>query len=38
MVSDVDLFTFSHDGNQNKQGGHVPLMWLAALSSGLAVL
>jgi len=34
----VDLFTFSHGGNRNKQGGRVTLMWLAALSSGLAVL
>ena len=34
----VDLFTFSHGGNQNKQGGRVTLVWLAALSSGLAVL
>jgi len=29
----VALLTFSHDGNQNKQGGHVTLMWLVALSS-----
>ena len=28
----------SHGGNRNKQGGHVTLMWLAALSRGLAVL
>ena len=34
----VDLFTFSHGVNRNKQGGRVTLMWLAALSSGLAVL
>ena len=27
----VDLFTFPHGGNWNKQGGHVTLMWLAAL-------
>ena len=38
MIRVVDLFTFSHGGNRNKQGGRVPLMWLAALSSGLAVL
>jgi len=37
-VSDVDLFIFSHGGNQNKQGGRVSLMWLAALSSDLVVL
>ena len=29
----VDLFTFSHGGNWNKQGGHVTFMWLTALSS-----
>ena len=34
----VDLFTFSHGDNWNKQGGCVTLMWVAALSSGLAVL
>ena len=34
----VDLFTFSHGGNWNKQGGCVPLMWLVALSSGLVVI
>jgi len=28
----------SHGGNRNKQGGHVTLMWLVALSRGLAVL
>ena len=28
MVSEVDLFTFSHGGSRNKQGGCVPLMWL----------
>jgi len=33
-----DLFTFSHGGKWNKQGGCVTLMWIAALSSGLAVL
>ena len=27
------MFTFSHGGNQNKQGGHVTVMWLAVLSS-----
>jgi len=34
----VDLFTFSHGDNRNKQGGCVTLMWLVALSSGLVVL
>jgi len=34
----VDLFTFSHVGNWNKQGGHVTLMWLVALSSAISVL
>ena len=29
----INLFTFSHDGHQNQQGGRVTLMWLAALSS-----
>jgi len=33
----VDLFTFSHGRNRNKQGGRVTLMWLAAPSSGLVV-
>ena len=28
----------THGGNRNKQGGCVTLMWLAVLSSGLAVL
>jgi len=32
------LFTFFHGSNWNKQGGCVTLMWLAALSSGLAEL
>ena len=34
----IGLFTLSHSGNQNQQGGHVPLMWPAALCSGLAAL
>ena len=38
QIGGADLFIFSHGGNRNKQRGHVPLMWLAALSSGLAVL
>ena len=33
----VDLFAFSLGGNWNKQGGHVTLMWLAALSSAISV-
>ena len=37
MIRVVDLFTFSHSGNQNIQGGYVTLMWLAALSSVLSV-
>ena len=32
----IGLFTFSHGGNQNQQGGRVPFMRLAALCSGLA--
>jgi len=32
------MFTFSHGGNRNKQGGRVPSMWLVTLSSGLVVL
>jgi len=27
----ADLFTFSHGGNWNKQGGRATLTWLAAL-------
>ena len=27
----VDLFTFSHGGNWNKQGGRVTFLWLEAL-------
>jgi len=34
----ICLHYFSHGSNQNKQGGCVTLMWLASLSSGLAVL
>ena len=34
----IGLFTLSHHGNQNQQGGCVPLMWPAALCSGLAAL
>jgi len=34
----VDLFTFSHSSNRNKQGGCVTLMWLVALSSVISVL
>ena len=30
-VATVDLFTFSHGGNWNKQGGHVTSMWLVVL-------
>jgi len=29
LIRVVDLFTFSHSSNRNKQGGHVTLMWLA---------
>ena len=32
----IGLATFSHGGNRNQQGGHFPLMWRAALCSGLA--
>ena len=32
------LFTLSHGGNRNQEGGGVPLMWPAALCSGLVVL
>ena len=32
------LFTFSHGGNRNKQGGLLSLMRLAALSSFKSVL
>ena len=34
----VEWFTFTHGGNQNKQGGHghVTLMWLAALSNAIS--
>ena len=34
----LDLFTSSHGGNQNIQGGCVTLMWLAALSCVISVL
>ena len=34
----IGLFTLSHGGNRNQQGGHVPLMWPATFFSGLAVL
>ena len=34
----IGLFTLSHGGNRNQQGGRVPLMWPAALCSGLAAL
>ena len=29
----IGLFTLSHGGNWNQQGGGVPLMWSAALRS-----
>ena len=32
QIKVIDLFTFSRGSNWNKQGGHVTLMWLAALS------
>ena len=32
----IGLFTVSHGGNRNQQGGCVPFMWPAALCSGLA--
>jgi len=35
LISVVDLFTFPHSGNQNRQGGQVKLMWLAAFSSAI---
>jgi len=38
LIRVVDLFTFSHSGNQNRQGGHVKLMWVAASSSAILVL
>ena len=28
IIRIVDLFTFSHGSNRNKQGGCVTLMWL----------
>jgi len=28
LIRVVDLFTFSHDSNRNKQGGCVTSMWL----------
>ena len=34
----IGLFTLSHGGNRNQQGGCVPLMWPAALHSGLMAL
>ena len=34
----IGLFTLSHGSNLNQQGGHVPLMWPAALCSGLVAL
>ena len=34
----IGLFTLSHGSNRNQQGGRVPLMWPAALCSGLAAL
>ena len=34
----IGLFTLSHGGKQNQQGGRVPLMWPAALCSGLEAL
>ena len=27
MMALISLFTFSHGGNWNQQGGRVPLMW-----------
>jgi len=38
LIRVVDLFIFSHGGNQNKQGGCVTLMWLAAVSDVILVL
>ena len=37
LIRVVDLFTFSHDGNRNKQGERVTLMRLVALSSVMLV-
>ena len=34
----ISLFTLSHGGNRNQQGGCVPLMWPAAFRSGLVAL
>ena len=34
----VDLLTFSHGSNQNKQEGCVTLIWLMAVSSAISVL
>ena len=34
----IGLFTLSHGGNWNQQGGRVPLMWPVALCSSLAAL
>ena len=30
----IGLFTLSHDGNRNQQGGCISLMWPVALCSG----
>ena len=38
LLKFIGLFTLSHSGNQNQQGGCVPLMWPAALCNGLAAL
>ena len=38
LIRVVDLFMFFRGGNRNKEGGHVTLMWLAALSGAISVL
>ena len=38
LIRVIDLFMFFHDSNRTKQGGHVTLMWLAALSSVILVM
>jgi len=38
LIRVVDLFTFSHGCNGNKQREHVTLMWLVALSSVISEL
>ena len=32
LIRFIDLFTFSHGSNRNKQWGCVTLMWIAVLS------